>query len=119
MKKPILLLFVTLFFVYSCSSTINRPLYAKSDNAKELILSKYGKPSIIENLEESQTWRYEYSSQFKSNRTIIFDEYGKIISNKKHYKTFHMITGYNKHGYIAMGVIVALGLLAGPFPALL
>ena len=56
MKKPILLLFVILFFAYSCSSTINRPLYAKSDNAKELILSKYGKPSMIENLEESQTW---------------------------------------------------------------
>ena len=49
----------------------------------------------------------------------IFDKFGKIISNKKHYKTFHMITGYNKHGYIAMGVIVALGLIAGPFPALL
>ena len=30
-----------------------------------------------------------------------------------------MVTGYNKHGYIAMGVIVALGLIAGPFPALL
>ena len=118
MKKPILILFVILFSAYSCSSTINRPLYAKSDNAKELILSKYGKPSMVENFKESQTWRYEYSSQFKSNRTIIFDKYGKIISNKKHYKTFHMITGYNKHGYIAMGVIVALGLIAGPFPAL-
>ena len=82
MKKPILLLFVILFFAYSCSSTINRPLYAKSDNAKELILSKYGKPLMVENFEESQTWRYEYSSQFKSNRTIIFDKFGKIISNK-------------------------------------
>jgi len=63
MKNPILLLFVIIFSVYSCSSTINRPLYAKSDNAKELILSKYGKPSMVENFEESQTWRYEYSSQ--------------------------------------------------------
>ena len=43
----------------------------------------------------------------------------KLFQIKKHYKTFHMITGYNKHGYIAMGVIVALGLIAGPFPALL
>ena len=58
MKKPILILFVILFSAYSCSSTINRPLYAKRDNAKELILSKYGKPSMGENFKESQTWRY-------------------------------------------------------------
>ena len=119
MKKLILLLFVVLFAVYSCSPTINRPLYAKSDNAKELILSKYGKPSKVENLEEQEIWRYEYSSQFKSNRTVIFDNSGKIIMNKKYYKTFHMITGYNKHGYIAAGVILVLALIAGPFPALL
>ena len=119
MKKLILLLFVVFFAVYSCSPTINRPLYAKSDNAKELILSKYGKPSKVENLEEKEIWRYDYSSQFESNRTVIFDNYGKIITNKKHYKTFHMITGFNKHGYIAVGVLVVLALIAGPFPALL
>ena len=118
MKNLILLLLVILFG-YSCSSTINRPLYAKSDNAKELILSKYGKPSKVENLEEQEIWRYEYSSQFKSNRTVIFDNSGKIIINKKYYKTFHMITGNNKHGYIAAGVILVLALIAGPFPALL
>ena len=56
MKKSILLLFVILLSAYSCSSTINRPLYAKSDNAKELIQSKYGKPSMVENFEESQTF---------------------------------------------------------------
>jgi len=119
MKKLILLSFAILFGVYGCSSTINRPLYAKSDNVKGLILSKYGKPSKVKNLEEKEIWRYEYTSQFKSNRTIIFDNYGKIINNKKHYKTFHMITSLNKHGYIAMGVIITLGLITGPFPALL
>ena len=94
-------------------------MYAKSDNVKGLILSKYGKPSKVKNLEEKEIWRYEYTCQFKSNRTIIFDNYGKIINNKKHYKTFHMITSLNKHGYIAMGVIITLGLITGPFPALL
>ena len=119
MKKLILLSFFILFALYSCSSTINRPLYSKSDNAKQLILSKYGKPSKVENLEEKEIWRYDYSSQFESNRTVIFNNYGKIITNKKHYKTFHMITGFNKHGYIAVGVLVVLALIAGPFPALL
>ena len=119
MKKLLLLSFFILFVVYSCSSTINRPLYSKSDNAKELILSKYGKPSNVENLEEKEIWRYDYSSKLESNRTVIFDNYGKIISNKKHYKTFHMITGFNQHGYIAVGVLVVLALIAGPFPALL
>ena len=119
MKKLILLSFVVLFAVFSCSPTINRPLYAKSDNAKELILSKYGKPSKVENLEEKEIWRYDYISQFKSNRTIVFDNYGKIITNKKHYKTFHMKTGFNKYGYTATGVIIVLRLITGPFPALL
>ena len=119
MKKLILLLLFILFAVYSCSSTINRPLYSKSDNAKELILSKYGKPSKVENLEEKEIWRYDYSSQFESNRTVIFDNYGKIIENKKHYKTFHMITGLNKHGYITVGIILILYAISGPFPALL
>ena len=49
MKKLILLSLVILFATYSCSPTINRPLFAKSDNAKELILSKYGNPSKVEN----------------------------------------------------------------------
>ena len=119
MKKLILLLLFILFAVYSCSSTINIPLYSKSDNAKELILSKYGKPSKVENLEEKEIWRYDYSSQFESNRTVIFDNYGKIIKNKKHYKTFHMITGLNKHGYITVGITLILYAISGPFPALL
>jgi hypothetical protein len=50
---------------------------------------------------------------------VIFDNYGKIITNKKHYKTFHMITGFNKHGYVTVGFLVVLALIAGPFPALL
>ena len=119
MKKLILLSFFILFAVCSCSSTINRPLYSKSDNAKELILSKYGKPSKVENLEEKEIWGYDYSSQFESNRTVIFDNQGKIIENKKHYKTFHMITGLNKHGYITVGIILILYAISGPFPALL
>ena len=49
----------------------------------------------------------------------FFDNNGKIIMNKKHYKTFHMITGLNKYGYISAGVIVVVALVVGPFPALL
>ena len=119
MKKFLLLSFFILFVVYSCSSTINRPLYSKSDNAKELILSKYGKPSNVENQLKKEIWKYNNSSQFKINRTVVFDNAGKIIENKKHYKTFHMITGLNKHGYIAVGIMLTLFLISGPFPALL
>ena len=124
MKK--LLILSVIFFGYSCSptlfispKTINMPLYSKSNNAKELILSKYGKPSKVENQVKQEIWIYNYSSSKKSNRTVIFDNNGKIIENKKHYKRFHMITGLNRYGYIVWGVIVAVVLILPPFPALL
>ena len=124
MKK--LLLLSVIFFGYSCSpthfispKTINLPLYAKSNNAKELILSKYGKPSKVQNELENEIWKYDYSSQLKSNRTVVFDNAGKIIVNKKHYKTFHTITGLNKYGYISIGIILAIYAISEPFPALL
>jgi hypothetical protein len=119
MKKLMLLLVVILFSAYSCSPTINRPLFAKSDNAKELILSKYGNPSEVENQLGKEKWTYNYSSKFKSNRTVVFDNYGKIIINKKHYKSFHIRTGLNKYGYISVGIILSLRIIFGPFPALL
>jgi hypothetical protein len=124
MKK--LLILSVIFFGYSCSptlfvspKTINMPLYSKSNNAKELILSKYGKPSKVENQVKQETWIYNYSSSKKSNRTVIFDKNGKIIENKKHYKRFHMVTGLNKYSYISLGVVAALCLILPPFPALL
>ena len=123
MKKLILLLVI--LFGYSCSPTlfisptINLPLYSKSNNAKELILLKYGKPSKVENQVKQEIWIYDYSSSFKSNRTVIFDNNCKIVINKKHYKTFHMLTGLNKHGYIAIGAILLIYAITGPFPALL
>ena len=119
MKKLILLSLVILFATYSCSPTINRPLFTKSDNAKELILSKYGNPSKVENQLGKEKWTYNYSSKFKSNRTVVFDNYGKIITNKKHYKPFHIVTGLNKYGYISVGIILSLRILFGSFPALL
>ena len=119
MKNQILLLFLILFTLSSCSPTINKALYSKSDNAKKLILLEYGNPSNVENKEEKEIWIYDYSSQFKSNRTVVFDKYGKIISNKKHYKVFHMITGFNRDGYIWGGIVIALAIIFGPFPALL
>ena len=124
MKK--LLILSVIFFGYSCSptlfispKTINLPLYSKSNNAKELIHSKYGNPSKIENQVKQEIWIYNYSSSKKSNRTVIFDNNGKIIKNKKHYKRFHMITGLNRYSYIVMGVLVAVALILPPFPALL
>ena len=124
MKK--LLLLSVIFFGYSCSptlfispKTINLPLYSKSNNAKELIRSKYGDPSKIENQVKQEIWIYNYSSSKKSNRTVIFDNNGKIIKNKKHYKRFHMITGLNRYSYIVLGVLVAVALILPPFPALL
>jgi hypothetical protein len=124
MKK--LLILLVIFFGYSCSptlfispKTINLPLYSKSNNAKELIRSKYGDPSKIENQVKQEIWIYNYSSSIKSNRTVIFDNNGKIIKNKKHYKRFHMITGLNRYSYIVLGVLVAVVLILPPFPALL
>ncbi len=124
MKK--LLILLVIFFGYSCSptlfispKTINLPLYSKSNNAKELIRSKYGNPSKIENQVKQEIWIYNYSSSIKSNRTVIFDNNGKIIKNKKHYKRFHMITGLNRYSYIVLGVLVAMVLILPPFPALL
>ena len=124
MKK--LLILSVFFFGYSCSptlfispKTINLPLYSKSNNAKELIRSKYGNPSKIENQVKQEIWIYNYSSSKKSNRTVIFDNNGKIIKNKKHYKRFHMITGLNRYSYIVLGVVVAVALILPPFPALL
>ena len=124
MKK--LLILLVIFFAYSCSptlfispKTINLPLYSKSNNAKELIRSKYGDPSKIENQVKQEIWIYNYSSSIKSNRTVIFDNNGKIIKNKKHYKRFHMISGLNRYSYIVLGVLVAVVLILPPFPALL
>jgi hypothetical protein len=123
-KKLVIL--SVIFFGYSCSptlfispKTINLPLYSKSNNAKELIRSKYGNPSKIENQVKQEIWIYNYSSSIKSNRTFIFDNNGKIIKNKKHYKRFHMITGLNRYSYIVLGVLVAVALILPPFPALL
>ena len=112
-------LFIFLFLLLSCSPTINRPLYKKSEDPKSLILSKYGEPSGIKIVDEQEKWIYDYSSVFKSNRTVIFDNRGKIIVNKKHYKHFHMITGLNKHSYIASAIIIGWYFVFGPFPALL
>ena len=123
--KKILILSV-IFFGYGCSptlfispKTINLPLYSKSNNAKELIRSKYGNPSKIENQVKQEIWIYNYSSSIKSNRTFIFDNNGKIIKNKKHYKRYHMISGLNRYAYIAFGFVIALVLILPPFPALL
>ena len=118
MKKFLILLVI--LFGYSCSptlfispKTINLPLYSKSNNAKELIRSKYGVPSKIENQVKQEIWIYNYSSSIKSNRTVIFDNNGKIIKNKKHYKRFHMTTGLNRYAYIINGVILAFAIMIG------
>ena len=124
MKK--LLILSVIFFGYSCSptlfispKTINLPLYSKSNNAKELVRSKYGAPLKIENQVKQEIWIYNYSSSKKSNRTVIFDNKGIIIENKKHYKSYHMKTGLNRYAYIAYGVVAVVALIVGPFPALL
>jgi len=121
-----LLILSVIFFGYSCSptlfispKTINLPLYSKSNNAKELVRSKYGAPLKIENQVKQEIWIYNYSSSIKSNRTVIFDNNGKIINNKKHYKRFHMITGLNRYSFIILGVVVGVVLILPPFPALL
>lgn len=120
MKNRIVLSIIIIISLCSCFPTnINKPLYAKSGNAKKLILSKYGDPSMVKNQVDQEKWTYDYISPYKSNRTVIFDKNGKIIQNKKHYKSFHMLTGLNKYSYILIGVILVLSLVVGPMPALL
>ena len=98
---------------YSCSPTITQPLFSKSSNPKELIKSKYGEPtSIMKTTNSEEIWLYDYTSQFKSNRTVVFDANNKIVRNIKDYKKYTPRRGH----YIAIGVIILMG---GSFPALL
>ena len=82
------------------------------------IFSYIAYTKISERSEPEMFQSYANSSK-KSNRTVIFDNKGIIIENKKHYKSYHMKTGLNRYAYIAYGVVAVVALIVGPFPALL
>ena len=110
MYKLFFLFFLTTF--YSCSPTISKPLYSKSSDPKELILLKYGDPtSIMKTNDLEEIWMYDYTSKFKSNRTVVFDANNKIVKNIKKHKKFTPRLGH----YIVIGAAI----LIGQFPALL
>ena len=106
-------LFFTLTAFYSCSPTVSKPLYLESKNPKELIKLKYGEPTSIVKTknDKGEIWLYEYNSQFKSDRKVVFDSNNKIVRNLKKHKKYTPRLGH----YIAIGAMIIIG----PFPALL
>jgi len=72
-------------------------MYSKSNNAKELVRSKYGASSKIENQVKQEIWIYNYSSSIKSNRTVIFDKNGKVLTvgNMSENELFLRQTGWS------------------------
>ena len=73
------------------------------------MISKYGKPNIIENNEELEVWKYESNRSLKNNRTIIFNE-NKIISHQKKLKPIPFVI-INTLGY-GTTILVGFGLIA-------
>ena len=82
MKKYLSFSLAILFLFTSCV-TVNQPNFKNKTNHKELILGKYGESTIIKTDANSETWIYDNSSFVKSNRKVIFNNEGVIISNKK------------------------------------
>ena len=82
MKKYLSFSLAILFLFTSCG-TVNQPKFKNKTNHKELILGKYGESTTIKTDANSETWIYDNSSFVKSNRKVIFNNEGVIISNKK------------------------------------
>ena len=82
MKKYLSFSLAILFLFTSCV-TVNQPNFKNKTNHKELILGKYGESTTIKTEANSETWTYDNSSLVKSNRKVIFNNEGVIISNKK------------------------------------
>ena len=61
--------------------------------------------------DKGEIWLYEYNSQFKSDRKVVFDSNNKIVRNLKKHKKYTPRLGH----YIAIGAMIIIG----PFPALL
>ena len=103
----ILLIFIPLIF--SSCSNLKHSKFKKKSNAKEFVISKYGKPNIIENNEELEVWKYESDKRLKNNRTIVFNE-NKIISHQKKLKPIPFVIT-NALGYGAT-ILAGFGLIA-------
>ena len=88
-------------------------MYLENKNPKELIKLKYGEPTSIVKTknDKGEIWLYEYNSQFKSDRKVVFDSNNKIVRNLKKHKKYTPRLGH----YIAIGAMIIIG----PFPALL
>ena len=109
MKKLILLLMFIPLICTSCSN-LKHSKFKKKSNVKEFVISKYGKPNIIENKEEFEVWKYESDRILKNNRTIVFKE-NKIISHQKKLKPIPFVIT-NALGYGAT-ILAGFGLIAG------
>ena len=65
MKKYLSFSLAILILFTSCG-TVNQPKFKKKLNHKELILSKYGKSTLIQTEDNDVTWIYNNSNFLKS-----------------------------------------------------
>jgi hypothetical protein len=107
--KKLLLLLLFILLVFSSCSNLKHSKFKKKSNVKEFVISKYGKPNIIENKEELEVWKYESTRSLKNNRTIVFNE-NKIISHQKKLKPIPFVI-INTLGY-GTTILVGFGLIA-------
>jgi len=108
-KLLLLLLFIPIIFT-GCFS-LKQSKFKNKSNIKEFIISKYGKPNIIEykDYNEREVWKYESNNILKNNRIVIFEE-NKIISNQKKLKPISFVI---TNVFIYVGVILTgFGLIA-------
>ena len=102
MKKYLSFSLAILILFTSCG-TVNQPKFKKKLNHKELILSKYGKSTLIQTEDNDVTWIYNNSNFLKSKRKVIFNNESRIISNKKTLST---------PAYIIRNIVTPLTLLS-------
>ena len=102
MKKYLSFSLAILILFTSCG-TVNQSKFKYKDNHKELILSKYGESTLIQTKDNNETWIYDNSSFLQSKRKVMFNNKGRIISNKKTLST---------PAYIIRNIVTPLTLLS-------
>ena len=69
---------------------------------KSKIISKYGEPTRVHKFGENEIWEFNYESNFKSDRQVVFDSRNKIIENKKFLKPFPFTFRYGFPLYVSL-----------------
>ena len=106
--KKLLLLLLFILLVFSSCSNLKHSKFKKNSNVKEFVISKYGKPNIIENNEELEVWKYESNRSLKNNRTIVFNENEIYDVKVRKFSIIKLATGIVG----TYGAFVVIGILA-------